>query len=286
MHMFPRQVRPIFDVIRLTSGQKSSKDRSASSSRKSGRTSKLSRRAQDAEQGSTTMTKAKTAASQAKKARKSAKKAKKAAAPLLVQHIQQSSLRFTVDAVAIQDSDPALGFVFSGADFVEITQQTSSTLMAAFCNANAERRATLSALKAGHAISLPTGSTLSDTLVSVRERAANRGHSKPGVAGALASACQAKILVLTHFSSRYGGKGQQARHCMRLCEQIAQQASSATQETLELLFADDSQRKGPAAVSHSAKQRNGAMAFYGYKGKVIAASDGIMLDIPRPRVLR
>ncbi|ORY84832.1 hypothetical protein BCR37DRAFT_377646 [Protomyces lactucae-debilis] len=82
MRMFPRQVRPIFDVIRLTSGQKSSKDRSTSSSRKSGRTSKLSRRAQDAEQGSTTMTKAKTAASQAKKARKSAKKAKKAAARL------------------------------------------------------------------------------------------------------------------------------------------------------------------------------------------------------------
>ncbi|ORY76353.1 hypothetical protein BCR37DRAFT_383446 [Protomyces lactucae-debilis] len=51
--MFPGQVRPIFDVIRLTSGQKSSKDRSASSSRK-----------------------------QANKARKSAKKAKKAAARL------------------------------------------------------------------------------------------------------------------------------------------------------------------------------------------------------------
>ncbi|ORY78987.1 hypothetical protein BCR37DRAFT_388603 [Protomyces lactucae-debilis] len=34
MCMFPRQVRPIFDVIRLTSGQKSSKDRSTSSSRK------------------------------------------------------------------------------------------------------------------------------------------------------------------------------------------------------------------------------------------------------------
>ncbi|ORY78986.1 hypothetical protein BCR37DRAFT_381899 [Protomyces lactucae-debilis] len=82
MCMFPRQVRPIFDVIRLTSGQKSSKDRSTSSSRKSGRTSKLSRRAQDAEQGSATMTKAKTAASQAKTAHKSAKKAKKAAARL------------------------------------------------------------------------------------------------------------------------------------------------------------------------------------------------------------
>ncbi|ORY84955.1 hypothetical protein BCR37DRAFT_377903 [Protomyces lactucae-debilis] len=82
MRMFPSQVRPIFDVIRLTSGQKSSKDRSVSSSRKSGRTSKLSRRAQDAEQGSATMTKAKTAASQAKKARKSAKKAKIAAARL------------------------------------------------------------------------------------------------------------------------------------------------------------------------------------------------------------
>ncbi|ORY77331.1 hypothetical protein BCR37DRAFT_382831, partial [Protomyces lactucae-debilis] len=65
--MFPRQVCSIFGDIRLTSGQKSSKDRFASSSRTSGRKSKLSRRAQDAEQGSATMTEAKTAASQAKR---------------------------------------------------------------------------------------------------------------------------------------------------------------------------------------------------------------------------
>ncbi|ORY80822.1 beta-lactamase-like protein, partial [Protomyces lactucae-debilis] len=170
-----------------------------------------------------------------------------------------SDHRITVDAVAIQHTVPTLGFIFREADFVEITQQTSSTLMAAFGNANAERRAALSALKAGQAVSLPTGSTVgplpkergrtvvllgdthdasgclphlersvvslvlhestnaylpppygkpSDTLVSVRERAASRGHSTPEVAGAFASACQAKMLVLTHFSSRYGGKGQ------------------------------------------------------------------------------
>ncbi|ORY80832.1 hypothetical protein BCR37DRAFT_380605 [Protomyces lactucae-debilis] len=42
--------------------------------------------------------------------------------------------------------------------------------MAAFCNANAERRATLSVLKAGHAISLLTGST-------VRPLPKERGHT-------------------------------------------------------------------------------------------------------------
>ncbi|ORY80838.1 hypothetical protein BCR37DRAFT_387883 [Protomyces lactucae-debilis] len=152
-------------------------------------------------------------------------------------------------------------------DLEEITQQTFTTLMIAFGDVNAEHIAALTALQAAQTIAPLTGSTLppphgkpSDTLVSVRERAESWRHNISEVAG------------------RYGGKGQRVQHCMQLCDQIARQASSATQEILEMLFADDSQCKGPAAVSHSAKQRNSAMAFYGYKGKVIAAYCGMMLD--------
>jgi ribonuclease Z len=43
---------------------------------------------------------------------------------------------------------------------------------------------------------------------SVEQRTISRGHSTPQMAGKFATACQAKILLLNHFSARYADEGE------------------------------------------------------------------------------
>lgn len=131
---------------------------------------------------------------------------------------------------------------------------------------------------------LPQHAKSSETLVSVQERAISRGHSTPELAGEFARLCGSDILVLTHFSSRYSGadvKG--ARKVMEGFEKLAALAGTADQESVEALFADElapyqkKPRKGPSNIANGKKDK-------AFQGRVIAAWDGMYVDIPRTGV--
>ena len=66
-----------------------------------------------------------------------------------------------------------------------------------------------------------------ETAESVRARAISRGHSTPEMAGELAHRMGAKLLVLTHFSSRYAGDVAN-RPQMRRIEAMARQHAPNT----------------------------------------------------------
>lgn len=125
---------------------------------------------------------------------------------------------------------------------------------------------------------LPRYCKPSDTLKSVRDRAIERGHSTPEMAGEFARLCQSSALVLTHFSSRYSGADNHgAVKVMQAFESIAGLAGTATQESVEALFSRESTPK-KMRKDQAGNTIKGAKT---YNGTVIAAWDGMVVDIPR-----
>jgi ribonuclease BN (tRNA processing enzyme) len=121
-----------------------------------------------------------------------------------------------------------------------------------------------------------------DTLPGVRERAESRGHSTPEMAGAFAQACNAQFLVLTHFSSRYYGSGPKARHWMSLFEDTAQLGSSASQKTVKAMF----ERDARLSQDNKSQRRVSERCQGGFNGQVLAAYDGMIVDIPPTGIMR
>mmetsp|Transcript_41234 Transcript_41234/g.98732 ORF Transcript_41234/g.98732 Transcript_41234/m.98732 type:complete len:494 (-) Transcript_41234:41-1522(-) len=64
-----------------------------------------------------------------------------------------------------------------------------------------------------------------ETVEGVLRTAISRGHSTPGMAGTFAKCCQAKQLILTHFSSRY--KGDDSPESLQVMSKIVQEAQES-----------------------------------------------------------
>jgi ribonuclease Z len=123
---------------------------------------------------------------------------------------------------------------------------------------------------------LPSYGKEEETLISVRTRAIDRGHSTPEMAGEFARKCDSQILVLTHFSSRYSGADNfGAVKIMKYFEKIASLAGTATQENVTAMFED------PKGAHLKKQKKNDQDAF---NGKVVAAWDGMFIDIPKTNI--
>lgn len=128
---------------------------------------------------------------------------------------------------------------------------------------------------------LPTYGNAADTLDSVRERAISRGHSTPEMAGEFARKCDSQMLILTHFSSRYSGadiKG--AVKIMHCFERLASLAASATQESVEALFATPNPRNNK--IQCRGLEPADKLTF---DGEVRAAWDGMTVEIPKTGIM-
>lgn len=133
---------------------------------------------------------------------------------------------------------------------------------------------------------LPSYSKASDTLESVRERAIDRGHSTPEMAGELARRCESQILVLTHFSSRYSGADNVgALKVMKGFEKLASLAGSATQASVEALFDSSAHPDQKKQRTDGRGQHSESEAIQMYKGRVVAAWDGMFVDIPKTGIM-
>ncbi|CCG80613.1 protein of unknown function [Taphrina deformans PYCC 5710] len=127
---------------------------------------------------------------------------------------------------------------------------------------------------------LPSYCKDEDTFASTKLRAIDRGHSTPDMAGELARKCDSQFLVLTHFSSRYSGADNPgAVKIMKYFEQLAHLAGSASQTTVEALFATQNGQthKRPKKERKDSTRDNDMT----YDGNIIAAWDGMYIDIPR-----
>lgn len=128
---------------------------------------------------------------------------------------------------------------------------------------------------------LPDYRKPSDTLLSVRERAISRGHSTPEMAGEFARKCQSQLLILTHFSSRYSGADSHgAVKIMQYIERLASLAGSATQQSAGALSEKNRARDAKRPCTNGDKTNS-----LTYDGRVIAAWDGMHVDIPRTGVM-
>lgn len=124
------------------------------------------------------------------------------------------------------------------------------------------------------------GSRDDETLESVRTRAIERGHSTPEIAGEFARKCESQLLILTHFSSRYSGADNYgAVKVMHYFERLAALAGSASQKSVETLF------EKPPTYKGKRPKVDGEDSSKTYNGKVIAAWDGMFIDIPKTGIM-